>query len=93
MAVLESGNIAVLAEKPSVARDIAHVLGATSRGDGYLDEPSEQGDNDAGLNPEELILAALGSCASITVQMCADRKQWPLEAVPVHLVVPESSLG
>ena len=36
MAVLESGNIAVLAEKPSVARDIAHVLGATSRGDGYL---------------------------------------------------------
>jgi hypothetical protein len=36
MAVLESGNIAVLAEKPSVAHDIAHVLGATSRGDGYL---------------------------------------------------------
>src|SRR5258708_26800144 len=36
MAVLESSNIAVLAEKPSVARDIAHVLGATSRGDGYL---------------------------------------------------------
>src|SRR6266566_5147928 len=36
MAVPESGNIAVLAEKPSVARDIAHVLGATGRGDGYL---------------------------------------------------------
>src|SRR6266566_2471226 len=36
MAVPESGNIAVLAEKPSVARDIARVLGATSRGDGYL---------------------------------------------------------
>src|SRR6266851_5584752 len=29
-------TIAVLAEKPSVARDIARVLGATSRGDGYL---------------------------------------------------------
>src|SRR6266436_10324261 len=36
MAVPESGNIAVLAEKPSVARDIARVLGATSKGDGYL---------------------------------------------------------
>ena len=32
----ESGSIAVLAEKPSVARDIARVLGATNRGDGYL---------------------------------------------------------
>src|SRR6266478_5799125 len=36
MAPPESGTIAVLAEKPSVARDIAHVLGATSKGDGYL---------------------------------------------------------
>jgi DNA topoisomerase-3 len=32
----ESGAIAVLAEKPSVARDIAHVLGANARGEGYL---------------------------------------------------------
>jgi DNA topoisomerase-3 len=31
MADLESGTIAVLAEKPSVARDIARELGATSR--------------------------------------------------------------
>jgi DNA topoisomerase III len=32
----ESGVVAVLAEKPSVARDIAKVLGATTRGEGYL---------------------------------------------------------
>ncbi|HLJ47916.1 MAG TPA: DNA topoisomerase 3 [Bryobacteraceae bacterium] len=32
----DSGGIAVLAEKPSVARDIARVLGATKQGDGYL---------------------------------------------------------
>ena len=31
-----SGAVAVVAEKPSVARDIAKVLGATQRGDGYL---------------------------------------------------------
>src|SRR6266536_2846522 len=30
------GTVAVLAEKPSVARDIARVLGATTKGDGYL---------------------------------------------------------
>jgi DNA topoisomerase-3 len=36
MAHRESGTIAVLAEKPSVARDIARELGATSRGNGYL---------------------------------------------------------
>src|ERR1700733_6603428 len=36
MSLSESGTIAVLAEKPSVARDIAKVLGATARGEGYL---------------------------------------------------------
>src|SRR3954468_1682327 len=36
MAAPESGSVAVLAEKPSVARDIARVLGAGSKGDGYL---------------------------------------------------------
>jgi DNA topoisomerase-3 len=36
MGSAESGVVAVLAEKPSVARDIARVLGAGTKGDGYL---------------------------------------------------------
>ena len=36
MTASESGTIAVLAEKPSVARDIACVLRADKRGEGYL---------------------------------------------------------
>src|SRR5437660_3671445 len=37
MKASETGSsIAVLAEKPSVARDVARVLGASTKGDGYL---------------------------------------------------------
>jgi DNA topoisomerase-3 len=36
MPPIESGTIAVLAEKPSVARDIARIVGANSKGDGFL---------------------------------------------------------
>ena len=49
------------------------------------DEPIENGGNDAGPNPHELLLAALGACASVTVQMYADSKQWPLEEVYARL--------
>jgi uncharacterized OsmC-like protein len=49
------------------------------------DEASGNGGKDAGPDPFELILAALGACASVTVQMYADRKQWPLKGVHVIL--------
>ena len=54
-----------------------HVLAA--------DEPKEDGGADTGPNPYELLLAALGACTSMTVQLYAKKKGWPLEEVRVEL--------
>ena len=66
-------NIAVLAEKPSVARDIARVLGAGKKGDGFLHGNGY------------VITWAIGHLASLAQPHEIDPtwKQWRLDTLPM----------
>ncbi len=67
------------------------VTTASARGhEVHTDLPPDDGTNTA-MNPEELLLAALGSCMSQTAKLYARRKGWDLQGVDVHLEVERFS--
>ena len=66
-------TVAVLAEKPAVARDIARVLGATKRGEGYL--------HGSGY----VVTWAVGHLVTLAEphQMRPEWRHWSREALPL----------
>ena len=49
------------------------------------DEPVDAGGTGTGPSPYDLLLAALGSCTSMTISLYARRRQWTLASVTVYL--------
>ena len=49
------------------------------------DEPVSAGGGDAGPDPYDYLLTSLGVCTSMTVGLCARRKQFPLDNITVSL--------
>ena len=47
------------------------------------DEPEEQGGDDMGPNPQELLAASLAACTAITMEMYAKRKGWNVDGLEV----------
>lgn len=49
------------------------------------DEPLAKGGLGSGPNPYDLLSAALGSCAVMTMRLYAAKKQWPLQSARVKV--------
>jgi putative redox protein len=54
-----------------------------------VDIPIDKGGEETGPDPHELLLASLGACTSVTLQMYAKKKGWELKNVAVDLTQEE----
>jgi putative redox protein len=50
-----------------------------------VDEPEENGGDDEGPSPQELLAASLASCTAITMEMYAKRKGWDVGEISVDV--------
>jgi putative redox protein len=49
------------------------------------DEPTDEGGEDVGPSPQELLAASLASCTAITMEMYAERKGWNTDGLEVEV--------
>ena len=58
-----------------------------------VDEPSQNGGDDTGPSPQELLAASLASCTAVTMEMYAARKGWSLRDVEVEVEYTPAERG
>ncbi|HLY50271.1 MAG TPA: OsmC family protein [Solirubrobacteraceae bacterium] len=58
-----------------------------------VDEPSEDGGEDLGPSPQELLAASLASCTAITLEMYAKRKGWTVSPIEVECAYEPAERG
>jgi putative redox protein len=58
-----------------------------------VDEPTDQGGDDAGPDPQEMLAVSLASCTAITMEMYATRKGWDLGHVEVDVQYTAAERG
>ena len=76
----EKGHVIVKEENKAFLRHIK-----TDHHNWLADEPLAMGGGNLGPDPYEMLLAALGTCTSMTIRMYANHKQWPLDDLDVEL--------
>jgi putative redox protein len=57
------------------------------------DEPRDQGGDDSGPSPQELLAASLASCTAITIEMYAERKGWDVGEIAVDVQYEPAQRG
>jgi len=57
------------------------------------DEPKDQGGEDAGPSPQELLAASLASCTAITMEMYARRKGWNVAGLRIDVEYAPAERG
>ena len=59
----------------------------------WIDEPRDEGGDDAGPSPQELLAASLAACTAITMEMYAERKGWDVGHIEVSCEYTASDRG
>lgn len=57
------------------------------------DEPADQGGEDEGPSPQELLAASLAACTAITIEMYAKRKGWDLGQIEIQCTYTPAERG
>jgi putative redox protein len=83
MATQTNDNIADVVVRGDVASFKQEVIAAKHRL--LADEPASAGGSDAGPDPYDYLLTALGVCTSMTIGLYARRKNLPLQTIKVSL--------